>query len=112
MRHFPKRRWLKFSLRTLLVAVTIFCVWLGWQVSIVHERQACLRWIALNNHQYAEPLWPPPSAYELSWHRRVLGDSGVFRPMLRPEITDAGLKRLQHAFPEANVVWKSTAQRQ
>jgi len=33
----PKRRWLSFSIRTLLIAVTIFCVWLGWQVSIVRE---------------------------------------------------------------------------
>jgi hypothetical protein len=25
----PKHRWLTFSTRTLLIAVTIFCVWLG-----------------------------------------------------------------------------------
>ena len=35
----PKRRWLTFSLRTLLLAVMIFCVWLGWQWRIVRERE-------------------------------------------------------------------------
>jgi hypothetical protein len=106
------RRWLRFSVRTLLIAVTIFCVWLGWQVQIVRERKACLRWIAINNHQFAEPLSPSPPRYALSWHRRMLGDSGLMLLILRAEITDADLKRLQRAFPEATVLWKSTAKRQ
>jgi len=25
----PRRRWLRFSLRTLFAVVTVFCVWLG-----------------------------------------------------------------------------------
>ena len=25
----PKRRWLQFSLRTLMVVVTVFCIWMG-----------------------------------------------------------------------------------
>ena len=37
-----KHRWLRYSIRTLLVAVTIFCVWLGWQFRIVRERKAVL----------------------------------------------------------------------
>ena len=36
----PKRRWFSFSLRTLFVVVTVFCLWLGWNVQIVHERNA------------------------------------------------------------------------
>ena len=39
----PKRRWLRFSVRTLLAAVTIVCLWLGWQVSIVQERKMARR---------------------------------------------------------------------
>src|SRR5205085_538439 len=38
----PNRRWLTFSVRTLLIAVTILCVWLSWQVSIVRERKATI----------------------------------------------------------------------
>ena len=36
----PKRRWFRFSLRTLFIAMTVFCLWLGWNVQIVHERNA------------------------------------------------------------------------
>ena len=39
----PKRRWFRFSLRTMFVVVTIFGVWLGWQLKIVRERKAILR---------------------------------------------------------------------
>jgi len=36
----PKRRWFRFSLRTLFVVVTVFAVWLGWNVNIVQQRRA------------------------------------------------------------------------
>ena len=38
----PKRRWFRFSLRTMFVAVTVFGVWLGWQLKIVREREAII----------------------------------------------------------------------
>ena len=28
----PNRRWLRFNLSTLLLAITVFCVYLAWQV--------------------------------------------------------------------------------
>jgi hypothetical protein len=36
----PRRRWFRFAfgLRTLFIVMTIFGVWLGWQVKIVQER--------------------------------------------------------------------------
>jgi hypothetical protein len=39
----PKRRWFRWSLRTMFVAVTVVACWLGWlvwQVQIVQERKA------------------------------------------------------------------------
>src|SRR5262245_58654935 len=33
-----KRRWFRFSLRTLFIVVTAICLWLGWQVHLVRER--------------------------------------------------------------------------
>lgn len=39
VRRFSPRRWLRFSLRTLLIAVTVFCLWLGRQVYVA-RRQA------------------------------------------------------------------------
>jgi hypothetical protein len=39
-----KRRWLRFGVRTLLVLVTLFCVWLGWFMHGVHkQRKAAAR---------------------------------------------------------------------
>ena len=38
----PRRRWLRFSLRGLLVVVTALAVWLGWNVYVVRERKAAL----------------------------------------------------------------------
>jgi len=36
----PKRRWFRFSLRTLFVVVTVLGIWLGWNAEIVRERTA------------------------------------------------------------------------
>jgi hypothetical protein len=36
----PRRRWLRFSLRTMFVAFTVIAVWLGWNVHLVQQRTA------------------------------------------------------------------------
>jgi hypothetical protein len=35
-----KLRWFRFSLRTLFVLVTVSCVWLGYHLNWIRERQA------------------------------------------------------------------------
>ena len=35
----PKRRWFKFSLRTLLVVMTALCVWLGFKVNAARRQK-------------------------------------------------------------------------
>ncbi len=38
-----KRRWFRFSLRTMLLATTVLCVLLGWKINAAHEqRQAVI----------------------------------------------------------------------
>ena len=37
-----RRRWLQFSLRGLLIVVTLVAVWLGWNVHVVRQRKAAL----------------------------------------------------------------------
>jgi hypothetical protein len=39
----PKRRWFRFSLRTLLVVVTILSVWLGYQLNTARQQAASNR---------------------------------------------------------------------
>jgi len=36
------RRWFRFSLRTVLVLLTLFCVWLGVQVKWIRDRHDVL----------------------------------------------------------------------
>ena len=44
----PRRRWLRFSLRTLLIVVTVLSVplgWIGWKLGQVRTEQATITWI-------------------------------------------------------------------
>ncbi len=38
----PKRRWFSFSLRMLIVVVTVFCVWLGFKVNTARRQRKAL----------------------------------------------------------------------
>ena len=101
----PTRRWLRFSIRTLLVAVTIFCVWLGWQVSIVRERKAVRKLIDEAGGYHGNPF-SGIEAKELipkvSWFRQRLGDEGV-REWTLPKKLEAERARVVRAFPESEI---------
>jgi hypothetical protein len=51
----PKRRWFRFSLRTFLIVITLFSVWLGWKVNAAHEQRravAAVRPLGLIRYDY------------------------------------------------------------
>ena len=106
MRLFPKRRWLRFSTRTLLVAVTIFCVWLGWQVSIVRERKAVKQLLLEHGDKLFDAVvlgpgdtrWPATPSRFRGW----LGDTVNFR-VFAHDLSEAEFDRVCRAFPEADV---------
>jgi hypothetical protein len=96
----------RFSLRTMLVAVTVACValsWTGYQLNWIRERRK-----ALARNQYYEVLhsrvrdilanWP-----SAPWTIRIFGEKGVYELVVFPEVTDSELERLKHLFPEADV---------
>ena len=100
----PRRRWFVFSLRTLLVLITVLSVWLGSVTNQVRERRAALAdlrgrgaWISTstrapgNRHLTAIPIF-----------RRWLGDVAVQYVNLFPEngATEDEIRRLQPLFPE------------
>jgi hypothetical protein len=50
-----RRRWLRFSVRGLLLAVTVFCVWLGWHVNRSNRQKdaaAAIREAGGKTYQY------------------------------------------------------------
>ena len=38
----PNRRWFRFSLRTLFVVVTVFGIWLGYELNWIRQRHEML----------------------------------------------------------------------
>jgi Leucine-rich repeat (LRR) protein len=49
----PKRRWLRFSLRSLLLAMTVFGVWLGVKVNAARQQREIVRMV----HELGGIVW-------------------------------------------------------
>jgi hypothetical protein len=102
----PKRnrRWFQFSLRTLLIVVTLLavvCGYVGWQAKIVRERKAMLK-----NPQFclACQLFEV-AGRGIPWIRWRLGDIDCYAIIGDEKVIDADLDRYRVAFPEADV-WR------
>ena len=109
-----KPRWLRFSLRTLFVVVTIFGVWLGWNLKIVASGIDCLTTSIFSRLGAGEADPDIKSRQErkypgdwecirIPWTRRVLGDHRTLR--LRSQIlaTSKLIAEIEAAFPEAEL---------
>jgi hypothetical protein len=40
VRMLPRRSWFRFSLRGLFVVLSVFAVWLGWELAFIRQRQS------------------------------------------------------------------------
>jgi hypothetical protein len=107
----PRRRWFRFSLRTLFVVVTVlvaFGYWLGSNINVVYQRQAI--------RERGDILFGTGSAEEnerilrvakstakprLSWIRRLMGDEPAEAIVVTNEPDFSPTVSL---FPEAIVV--------
>ena len=112
------RRWLQFSLGTMLLLVTVFAVWLGWELKFIRERQAWLRRVADDPENLvilstgfekrgidyvtylalSEPVTIP------AW-RRWLGDQALISAILAPS-SEIELDDMHRLFPEADLILK------
>ncbi len=87
------RRWFRFSLRTFLVLLTLFCVWLGIQVQWIKDRHDVLaRYPDISDSAC-------PSA---PWSIRILGERGV-GVILLSGADDAERERIVGLFPESQI---------
>src|ERR1700730_10216719 len=107
----PPRRF-QFRLRTLLIVVTAFCLWCGYEMRIVRQRAEVLRWLAdrgpvtyadsNDKHQSSiNRWWVYIDDSRLSWYRRLLGDH-FLNFITHPEDAPLGqVDAVKEVFPEA-----------
>lgn len=102
----PKRRWLRFSLRTMFVGVTAFGLWLGWHFSDVRQRMVMREFIAEIKGEVVDPpvdesdIW----AAKIPKWRRFLGDKPAEFIALPMDTTDENVQTVKRLFPEAQVL--------
>jgi hypothetical protein len=113
-----KCRSFRFSLRTLFIAITIFGVYLGWQMHVVRQRQAILAALARPGapntyfvtveEMEADKSQPATDGQydhlRICWSRRLLGDQALVQISVNHDVDRRLLEQAEHAFPEADLI--------
>jgi hypothetical protein len=106
------RRLLQFSLGTMLLGVTLFAVWLEWELSVVRARKHALaameasgafeiRYQGLSVPGFPHVVQKGSAAWRPSWIRRMMGDERLGVMVFRRPLTEADLENVSR-FPEAD----------
>jgi hypothetical protein len=109
-----RRRWFQFSLRTLMIVVTLLavpCAYVGWHAKIIHRRQAMLNKLTRLNGACLtvaqvteiEPSHEFDDTTKLPWIREWLGDEPVFGLNIPESVPEVDANEIASAFPEAVV---------
>jgi len=101
-----KRRWFRYSLRTLFVMMTVFACWLGYELNWIRQRHAVLQdW----NASAFTPLFPhtrvsPPGMLGLFGE---IGYGCLWKESQTPLTNqeEGKLASVRRMFPEATVSW-------
>src|SRR5262245_3523210 len=117
------RRWLRFSLRAMLVVVTALGLWLGWEANRIHQRKLLLEALRTDARAKFDPLKTiflgegnltfngmtlrNPHLGSIPGYRRMLGDEGVLTLALPDGMTEEEVRRYENAFPEAHITRQS-----
>ena len=107
----PKpRRWFRFSLRTMFVVVTVFCVWLGYQLNWIRQRREFLttvsqRYFIVRPKGYVE-RWAPRGLWLLAERgvsKMTIASSDEIKGQPHEEFS-AALVKAKGLFPESTIV--------
>ena len=105
------RRWFQFSLRSLLIVVTLLAVplgYVGWQARIVNERWTIRKELVgmIDNEQrrgYIDLATADETERAVPWIRTLIGDQAVHAILLPLSVSNEYRKRVRAIFPEADV---------
>jgi hypothetical protein len=107
----PRRRWFSYSLRTMFVVVTVFAIWLGWELSYIRERKdaiarlgepECLFIASTGELRNMNPGNEALIATIPIW-RRWLGDEPMAQVCLDAAQDSSLVEKLVELFPEADL---------
>lgn len=96
----PRRRWFRFSLRMMLVLVTLVCVlcgYLGWAISWISQRRDFLSQAGVHSIVGFVAKVPAPMSL------RILGEEGTAIIILSDDLPSESKGQAQRLFPEADV---------
>jgi hypothetical protein len=105
----PNRHWIRYRLRTLLIAFAVLSVWVAWNASIVRERKSVAYLIRQHRGQvlpWADEAYSvthggsPP---RVSLMRRLLGDDTIAQIYVYERLPLELNGRMRSAFPEATI---------
>ncbi len=75
----PKCRWLRFSIRGLLIVVTAFSIGIGWWVNRAHQQRAAVAWIEAHSgeveYEFDDHILF--SKNSVRWHKLIHNDPSV-----------------------------------
>src|SRR5690349_19120525 len=99
---------IRFSLRTMLVAVTVAGIlagWTAWQYRIVNARRTF--WPRFNDHNFSVRTIGMPGSPRphIPWLRQLLGDFAESNLVYNPRQDPHGeqLRQVRELFPEAKI---------
>ncbi|HEV2971233.1 MAG TPA: hypothetical protein VGY55_14760 [Pirellulales bacterium] len=101
-----KRRWFQFSLRSLMIVVTLLaipCGWLAHQARVVEERKALRSWLLDNGGVIHEAQYEMehPETSQITWIRILIGDHTALSINFPYGISKPQASRMKTVFPEA-----------
>jgi hypothetical protein len=111
-----KRRWFQFSLRTLLIVVTLLavvCAYFARSIEIARTRRVMLDQIRdvdqgdIIRYGHREDGLVPPDKpddrFAVPWHRRLFGDNAIAMIFLPLATERKHLSEIHAMFPEAKI---------
>ncbi len=110
----PSRHWFQFGIGTMILLVTVFAVWLGWELAFIRERKSRLQVFSTDDYYWASDFDKDSFAFvsaNVGYEKRVvipcwrscLGDVPMLCIYLMPGKPPCE-EEMRRLFPEAVII--------